>query len=362
MSEARNSRRARLTQWVARSTVVAVLAAATLGFASSHKRVTVDHNGAVVTVTTFGSTVADALSAAGITVAEGEFVAPGPAEQLSDGDVVAVRSLDLATDAITRSDTASRTEVRGPLVSVTLVTKGERAELTTHAADVRTLLQEQSIALAETDVVSPGLDEPLADGAEVSVSESTSKAVTVTEEIAFETTTTDDPDLKKGKKVVDTKGVPGERTTTYSVVIVDGEEVSRTEVATGVTKEPTDEVVRVGTQVTVDVTVPKSSAVSAGSARAIAKEMVLDRGWDEDEFACLDALWQRESGWRTTAGNKSSGAYGIPQALPGSKMASAGADWRTSASTQIKWGLGYIKGRYKTPCGAWAFFKARNWY
>ena len=99
-----------------------------------------------------------------------------------------------------------------------------------------------------------------------------------------------------------------------------------------------------------------------GSAKAIAYEMVKARGWSDDEFACLVALWNRESGWRVNAYNKSSGAYGIPQALPGTKMASAGADWQTSATTQIKWGLGYIKGRYGTPCGAWAHSQRTGWY
>ncbi|HET8926454.1 MAG TPA: phage tail tip lysozyme [Microbacterium sp.] len=99
-----------------------------------------------------------------------------------------------------------------------------------------------------------------------------------------------------------------------------------------------------------------------GSAKAIAYDMVKTRGWSDDEFACLVALWNRESGWRVNAYNKSSGAYGIPQALPGKKMASAGADWQTSATTQIKWGLGYIKGRYGTPCGAWAHSQRTGWY
>ena len=99
-----------------------------------------------------------------------------------------------------------------------------------------------------------------------------------------------------------------------------------------------------------------------GSAQAIAYEMVLARGWSDAEFGCLVALWNRESGWRVNAYNKGSGAYGIPQALPGSKMASAGADWETSAATQISWGLGYIGGRYGTPCGAWAHSEARGWY
>jgi hypothetical protein len=80
------------------------------------------------------------------------------------------------------------------------------------------------------------------------------------------------------------------------------------------------------------------------------------------QYACLYKLWKRESGWRWNALNRSSGAYGIPQALPGSKMASAGADWKTNPITQVKWGLRYIKSRYGTPCGAWAHFVSHHWY
>ncbi len=99
-----------------------------------------------------------------------------------------------------------------------------------------------------------------------------------------------------------------------------------------------------------------------GSAQAIAYDMVRARGWGDDQFSCLVALWNKESGWRVNAYNRSSGAYGIPQALPGSKMGSAGADWETSASTQISWGLGYIGGRYGTPCGAWGHSQSTGWY
>lgn len=107
---------------------------------------------------------------------------------------------------------------------------------------------------------------------------------------------------------------------------------------------------------------PPFVAPDPGTAQAIAYEMVLARGWGDDQFACLRALWQRESGWRVNAYNASSGAYGIPQSLPGHKMASAGADWETNPSTQISWGLGYISGRYGNPCGAWASSQSRGWY
>jgi hypothetical protein len=107
---------------------------------------------------------------------------------------------------------------------------------------------------------------------------------------------------------------------------------------------------------------PSAAAPSPGSAQAVAHEMVLARGWGEDQYSCLVSLWKKESGWRTNAANPSSGAYGIPQALPGSKMASAGADWATNPATQIAWGLGYITSRYDTPCGAWGSSQSRGWY
>lgn len=107
---------------------------------------------------------------------------------------------------------------------------------------------------------------------------------------------------------------------------------------------------------------PAAGVPDPGSAQAIAYGIVMAMGWGEGEYSCLVALWNRESGWNTYAHNASSGAYGIPQALPGDKMASAGADWATNPATQISWGLSYISGRYGTPCGAWAHSEANGWY
>jgi hypothetical protein len=104
----------------------------------------------------------------------------------------------------------------------------------------------------------------------------------------------------------------------------------------------------------------RQAAVSYGSPRAIARAMLADRGWSS-QWGCLDSLWSRESGWRVYASNPS-GAYGIPQALPGSKMASAGSDWRTNPATQIRWGLGYIASSYGGPCAAWHHSQSHNWY
>lgn len=107
---------------------------------------------------------------------------------------------------------------------------------------------------------------------------------------------------------------------------------------------------------------PAAGTPDPGTAKAIAYDMVMARGWGQGEYDCLVALWNKESHWNVYAHNKRSGAYGIPQALPGSKMASAGADWATNPATQITWGLGYIGGRYGTPCGAWGHSQAKGWY
>jgi hypothetical protein len=106
---------------------------------------------------------------------------------------------------------------------------------------------------------------------------------------------------------------------------------------------------------------PAVGVPDPGTAQAIGYELVHARGWGDDQYACLVSLFNKESHWNVYAANPS-GAYGIPQALPGSKMASAGADWATNPRTQITWGLNYIQGRYLTPCGAWGHSQSSGWY
>jgi hypothetical protein len=106
----------------------------------------------------------------------------------------------------------------------------------------------------------------------------------------------------------------------------------------------------------------QQAAQPSGSPQQVAEQMLGQFGWSGSQFSCLEPLWERESGWDVTAENPSSGAYGIPQALSGSLMASAGPDWQTDAATQIRWGLTYIQGRYGSPCGAWAHEEADGWY
>jgi hypothetical protein len=105
-------------------------------------------------------------------------------------------------------------------------------------------------------------------------------------------------------------------------------------------------------------TAAEAPASPSGSPKAIAQKMI----GDEAQFQCFSKIVSHESGWDVNASNPSSGAYGLVQALPGGKMASAGADWKTNPATQIEWGLDYMKSRYGSPCGAWASWQAKGWY
>ncbi|HWU24052.1 MAG TPA: lytic transglycosylase domain-containing protein, partial [Nocardioides sp.] len=107
--------------------------------------------------------------------------------------------------------------------------------------------------------------------------------------------------------------------------------------------------------------ITESRTLSQADPHDIARALLPEFGFSSSQYGCLESLWNRESGWNVHAANPS-GAYGIPQSLPGSKMASAGPDWQDDATTQIKWGLGYIQDRYGSPCGAWGHSQATGWY
>ncbi len=106
-----------------------------------------------------------------------------------------------------------------------------------------------------------------------------------------------------------------------------------------------------------------SSNQSVAALQEYARNLVINSyGWSNDDFVALVNLWNKESGWSVTCYNSYSGAYGIPQSLPGNKMASEGSDWEYNGETQIRWGLNYIRDRYGSPSAAWAHFLDRNWY
>jgi len=389
----RGSRRTRLLRLGAQGAALLLVAGATTAFAGLHKTVTVEVDGAPVEVSAFGRSVGQVLAAGDITVGEHDLVAPGLDEPVRDGSQIVVRhgrQLEVQVDGEDRtvwttaltvgeaveglglreSETllsASRSSslARGDVLRVStqktihLAVDGEVIDGVTSAGTVRDALREIGLVLNEGDRVSVPLDATATDGLVVLVTRAATSGETVEEAVPFEEQEVEDPTLVTGTRRVETKGRAGVRTTTYTTSTVGGAVVDRQVVATAVTVEPVTQVVKVGTM---ELAAGVDISVSPGSAQEIGKQLAADRGWGDDEFACLLQLWDRESGWRVDAANTSSGAYGIPQALPGSKMASVAADWRTNPATQITWGLNYIAGRYSTPCGAWSSFQSKGWY
>lgn len=282
--------------------------------------------------------------------------------------------------------------------------------------NIRELLVKAGHSLTNLDRVTANV----ADGAlSIVVQRVTRGLVSMNEPIAFTERTEDSGDMFAGETRITTRGVNGVNTKHVWQEKVDGELAHETVLSTAVTTQPVVQVRANGTKEATPAELMKAGldpkaqledgteedgtpskryraklgtisstaeiaqirrelglapgvplpgqtarpAVYSGEdPRAIAQGMVAARGWGDGEFQCLLSLWERESNWNPYAENPSSGAYGIPQSLPGSKMASAGDDWRTNPVTQITWGLGYIAGRYGTPCGAWGHSEAVGWY
>ncbi|WP_251150511.1 ubiquitin-like domain-containing protein [Cellulosimicrobium sp. Marseille-Q4280] len=380
--------RRRVQRFVARGVVVVGLVGVTGAFATLHKSVTLDVDGTLYDVSAYGRTVAEVLDYQDVGVAPEDLVEPALGSSAPDGGTIVVRTshdvvveIDgqeqtIATTArtvgellaflgpraegavtdVSRSASLGRQPVRvSTLKTVHIAVDGAVMPITTAEATVRGVLQTAGIVLGEEDDTSVPLDAAAVDGMLVLVSRAAATSDTLTEVLPFTTEEVEDPNLPKGHRVVVQSGRVGEAVTTYAVQTLGGAEVARTVLTRNVTTEPRNEVIKVGTM---DISV----SVDPGSARAVGRSLAAQRGWGDDQFVCLDKLWTKESNWRVDADNPSSSAYGIPQALPGSKMASAGDDWRTNPATQITWGLGYIEGRYGTPCSAWSHSVAKGWY
>ncbi|WP_265522639.1 G5 domain-containing protein [Oerskovia flava] len=405
---------ARRRRWpiVAGATAVAVLATGAVAYGNARKTVELDVDGQVVSVTTFAGSVQGLLDEEEISVDERDLVAPGPDAALSNGTDVVVRTarqVTVETDGeqadvwftVLDADEAletlaarggdvrlvasrSATDGRASLAlsldtdgPVNVVADGESVVAPDGSIGIDAILDREGIVLEELDRVHVERDESQDPAVSLVVQRVVVEEKKKTKAIDFETVTKTDPDRYEDlDPVVERKGSKGEHTTVYSVTTVDGEEESRETVSKGVTTEPVDKIVVEGTKER-PAPEPEPAATSSGSSgssgsspgptvsgspQEIARQMVADRGWGADQFQCLDNLFTKESNWNPSAQNPSSGAYGIPQSLPGNKMATAGSDWRTNPATQITWGLDYISGRYGTPCGAWAHSQANNWY
>ena len=286
-------------------------------------------------ITTAEQTPERIAKAAGITIySEDQTDFSAPSDMLSNGSSQ-VMSIDRAT-----------------VVQFTLY--GKHAEVRTRATTVEEFLKEKSIKIGANDYLSVDKGQAISDGMAIELWREGKQTVTVEEEVDFEIEKVQDANREVGYREVKTPGVKGKRNATYEIEMKNGQEASRTEIASVTIEEPKKQVEIIGAKL--------PTPTNPTEAQAIGKEMMLAAGFGEDQWGCLYNLWMRESGWRTTAGNVSSGAYGIPQSLPASKMAAFGDDYLTNPRTQIAWGLSYIKGRYGTPCGGWSAFQAKGWY
>jgi uncharacterized protein YabE (DUF348 family) len=299
----------------------------------------IDVDGAQTDVWTTAPTVAEALAELGYS--SDDFVSVSRARRLPLG----------VTDIA----------IRTPRL-LTVVHDGKREQVTTTDATVGELIDDLGITLGPNDRLSVRATSLIRAGQTITIQRVSKRVVTRTEALQFRITKQRDPTLYVGTTKIVTPGTKGSARVTYSLIYVDGKVVGKTRLRLVVLTRPKTQVERVGTKLRSTASAPSAPTPSPGTAKAIARELLTDRGWGDAQYNCLVTLWDHESGWNVHATNSSTGAYGIPQALPGSKMSTAGPDWENNATTQIKWGLGYIADRYNTPCGAWSFWQGNGWY
>lgn len=274
--------------------------------------------------------------------------------------LVVATVLGFGIEALSQSGSSSPAYASGEVTpaavqtrAVTVLADGKsRTATAVPQATVSQLLTRLGIGLRATDRVTPSTSTTLTHVSSVVVTRVKYAKVAHRKRIPRKTKKRHVARLVKGQHKVLRRGHPGLRRDTIRLTYVNGKLAGRTTVARKVLRHPLARVIGIGTGT--------GRNASPAQAKAIAKTMLAARGWN-NQFSCLEQMWTRESGWNLHAHN-SAGAYGIPQALPGAKMASAGSDWANNARTQIAWGLSYIAGRYGTPCHAWAVWQTQSWY
>ncbi|MGO5288628.1 G5 domain-containing protein [Pseudoscardovia suis] len=280
-------------------------------------------------------------------------LADSSADAYSVNDITGAASRDTIREAIAKHENGATDAT----VFATVVIDGQTKIVSSDTAftDVRSVLEAGNITLAKGDTVSPGLDATVDESTVITITSADSDVVTEDSDIDFNTVTKEDPTLDKGTTKVESEGAKGVMET-VSLVSKTGDTVtSKNTLSSYVKTAPQDRVVLVGTK-----TKSSASTTSGGSSSSAslgvttpasemqswAHDYLISNGYTENDFTALVFIISHESGWRVNATNASSGAYGLPQALPGSKMSSAGADWQTNYQTQIKWFIGYCNARY----------------
>jgi uncharacterized protein YabE (DUF348 family) len=336
-------------------------------------------------VTTDLTTVRDALSKAKIELAAGDVVEPGLDTPVPDGYFnvnvytalpyrivdgqkavltrsaarsprliaqqagVAVYEQDGVTiepiDDVAEAGTVGQNIIIERATVATVVVDGQALELRSRGTTVGALLKENGITVGSSDNVSPALTKKLVEGMTIEVARTRVNVETTDEPITAPVQQVSDANQLRGYKKVTTEGSDGLRRVSYIVTYANGKVASRKEVKSETVVEPVARVEVVGTKV-----------MYANDAIQLGYDMAAARGWTGENWDALYKLWMKESGWNPNSVNNKSGACGIPQAYPCSKITDK------SAAGQITWGLNYIKGRYGTPSAAWAFFLRNNSY
>lgn len=305
----------------------------------------------------------------------------------ASGSLIKIMIISLAIIFITGVGVTA-TNVKLTNVKI-ILSNGYEMSVVTSKTKVSDILEENHITLLAEENIYPKLYEEITDNKTIKIStdpinmdevaevENTitkeeilssygtivEKLETVEEVIPYETITREtEGEGTKQNKVVQ-NGVDGLREVTYKVKYKDDVEIERVEISSELIREPVDKIVEVKTvQISTRGLGERASSGDIAEYQAYAERRCEDYGWDETDFVCLVALWNRESHWNPYAQNRSSGAYGIPQSLPASKMAAYGDDYLTNAETQIEWGLNYIAKRYGSPTNAWAHSQSKGWY
>lgn len=254
-------------------------------------------------------------------------------------------NVEVANDFIKDSTIGERVVIdRATLVNLNLY--GTPAPIRTHVKTVGDLLKEKQITLAKDDTVQPSLDTPLTDQTQVFVTRKGVQIVSKEEVIAMPTETIEDARLSFGATAVRQQGSPGKRLVTYQIQTENGREVSRQVIQSVVAVEPVKRIVARGK--TVFIPADKEAVMAAA-------------GIAKSDYPYVNYIVSHESRWNAAATNRSSGAYGLCQALPGSKMATAGSDWQTNPVTQLRWCSGYAN-KYGGWGGAYNFWLSHHWW
>ncbi len=267
-----------------------------------------------------------------------------PEDRLKTAGATSMDARDLLRDGIVAEKVVID---RATLANLNLY--GTPIEVRTHAETVGELLAEKNVKLNEGDTLQPEPSTVLTPNTQVFVTRVGTQIATDDQKIPAPVETREDPALPAGTQRVQQAGSDGRKIVTYELELRNGVEASRRVIQEVIAAEPVKRIVIKGTKV---IYSNPSANVELG------KQIASDMGWTK-EFSCIYSIFDRESKWNHLARNRSSGAYGIPQALPGSKM---GPGWESDPAVQIRWGIGYMVNRYGSPCKAQAFWNVNHWY